>query len=115
MGLCTRELVVRTGGEPRQGTTLPKAGATHREPHAPGPGRPRRGGAEGAALGAPRGCAGSPREEERREGGGEEREGEGRGGGAHLGVQIRRSPSPKPRAPQGRERDGGKEVVAWEN
>jgi hypothetical protein len=32
-------------------------------------------------------------------GGGEERKGEGRG--AHLGVQIWRSPSPKPREPRG--------------
>jgi hypothetical protein len=29
------------------------------------------------------------------------REGEGEWRGAHLGVQIRRSPSPKPRAPWG--------------
>jgi hypothetical protein len=29
------------------------------------------------------------------------REGKGRGGEAHLGVQIRRSLSPKPRAPRG--------------
>jgi hypothetical protein len=50
--------------------------------------------------------------DEVRGGGGEEREGEGRG--AHLGVQIRRLPSPKPRAPRGRER-GGEEVAAREN
>jgi hypothetical protein len=33
-----------------------------------------------------------------------EREGKGEGRGAHLGVQIRRSPSLKPRAQRGRER-----------
>jgi hypothetical protein len=50
-------------------------------------------------------------------GGGEEREGEGEGEGrgAHLGVQIRRSTSPKPRAPPRGEREmGEREVVARE-
>jgi hypothetical protein len=47
------------------------------------------------------------------------REGEGkrereRERGAHLGVQIWRSPSPKPRAPWG-ERGGGEEVAARKN
>jgi hypothetical protein len=52
------------------------------------------------------------REEERRGEGKRERE---RERGAHLGVQIRRSLSPKPRAPWERERDGGEEVAAREN
>jgi hypothetical protein len=56
-------------------------------------------------TGARDGQQGARREEEMGGGReGEEREGEGRG--AHLGVQIRRSLSPKPRAQQGRERDG---------
>jgi hypothetical protein len=71
--------------------------------------------ARGSGAGAepPGGCAtgrkGARRGEERG-GGGEEREGEGRG--AHLGVQIRRSPSPKPRAPPRGERDGREREVA---
>jgi hypothetical protein len=69
----------------------------------------RRGGREGLQGRAQGGRAG----EEGRGGEGEEREGEGRG--AHLGVQIRRSPSLKPRAQRGRERGGGEEVVAREN
>jgi hypothetical protein len=83
------------------------------------------GGARGARWGATRGLpwarAERPRGGRRRGGGGEEREGEGRG--AHLGVQLRRSPSPKSRVPRGergrllrgriemRERDRG--ARAW--
>jgi hypothetical protein len=70
--------------------------------------RGRRGARDGEKKGA--------RKEEERGGGGEEREGEGEGRGAHLGVQIRRSPSLKPRTPWGeRERGGGEEVDAREN
>jgi hypothetical protein len=50
---------------------------------------------------ARRGRARNARRGEGRGGVGEEREGEG----THLGVQIWRSPSPKPRAPRGRERE----------
>jgi hypothetical protein len=74
--------------------------------------RGRGGGREGRAEAA-RGARREAARGRRRGGGGEEREGEGRG--AHLGVQIRRSPSPKPRAPGGREREVGEEVAAWEN
>src|SRR5688572_30197362 len=53
-------------------------------------------GCKGRATGLQGGAHGG------RKGRGREREG---GGGAHLGVQIWRSPSPKPRAPRGRERE----------
>jgi hypothetical protein len=51
-------------------------------------------------------------EEER--GGGREREGRGgEGRRAHLGTKIRRSPSPKPRAPREREMGEREGVVHW--
>jgi hypothetical protein len=71
---------------------------------------------EGADARAHRGRAGNAHRGKGRGGGGGEREGEGEGEGrgAHLGVQILRSPSPKPRAPRG-ERDGReREVTARE-
>jgi hypothetical protein len=66
--------------------------------------RGRATGAAGSARRGYRGRAGKKKGEG--EGGerGREREREGEGRRAHLGVQIRRSPSPKPRAPRGRER-----------
>jgi hypothetical protein len=69
---------------------------------------------DGVCRGGATGLQGTRREEERGAGG-QEREGEGEGRGAHLGVQIWRSPSPKPRVPWG-ERDGrGREVAARES
>jgi hypothetical protein len=61
----------------------------------------RRGRLSGARAEATRGHARRARTGEGGRGGGGE-EGEGRG--AHLGVQIRQSPSPNPRAQRGRER-----------
>jgi hypothetical protein len=77
------------------------------------PRRAGRGGRGHAAARAGEGGVAPPREQgkkrgraqgERRGGRGRER-GEGRG--AHLGIQLRRSPSPKPRAPREVEREMG--------
>jgi hypothetical protein len=80
-----------------------------------GPGADRRGGAScrgGEAWGHGTRAQGKREGRTGREKGRERgREREGRR--AHLGVQIRQSPSPKPRAQWGRER-GGEEVVVWE-
>jgi ribonuclease E len=78
--------------------------------------------AVGASRGEPRRGRRGVRAEERRggraqgrQGEGEGERGEGRGGELTSGIQLRRSPSPKPRAPRERERDGGeREVAAWE-
>jgi hypothetical protein len=100
-------------GAAAEGPSRGRAGARERAPLGGNEGRAR-GGRAGGRGGARRGARGSAaratrdarqgvvRGGGRRRGwGGGEREGEG----AHLGVQIRRSPSPKPRAPWGRERE----------
>jgi hypothetical protein len=89
-------------------------GARPSEPLGRAGGAARAAGAQGRPRGPPgaragRACGG------RRKGRGRRGEREGEGRGAHLGVQIRRSPSLKPRAQRGRERGGGEEVAAWEN
>jgi hypothetical protein len=81
----------------------------------PGRGPPGRGELPGRGGMGPRDARAQGKREGRtgREKGRERgREREGRR--AHLGVQIRRSPSPKPRAQRGREGDGGEEVAARE-
>jgi hypothetical protein len=111
-----RAATPRTGqAPPGRGRAGARAGKRVRGPRAGGgAGEPPRGrvgassGPRGSAARGPCGTrAGATRGGGRRRGGGgEEREGEreGEGRGAHLGNQIRRSPSLKPRAPRGRER-----------
>jgi hypothetical protein len=87
------------GVEPGRGGAPPGAARC-----AGGAGQGATRGARGRARGEPPGAHAGRLCEGRRKGrGGEEREGEWRG--AHLGVQIRRPLSPKPRAPRGRERE----------
>jgi hypothetical protein len=81
---------------PRAGADLPRRGPRR------GPRRADRGGGGGARTG----------DEERARAGGEkgrererERERRREGRGVHLGIQLRRSPSPKPRAPREVERE----------
>jgi hypothetical protein len=74
-------------------------------------GRGRRRGAGPSVVRPPGACRGRARGgEEGRGGGGRQR---GRGRGELLGVRIRRSPFPKPRA-QWEERGGGEEVAMRE-
>jgi hypothetical protein len=119
-----RERAARAGGtraasghaRPRHGTSRRGRGHDHQGARARGRGVVRHEGTPGHRGTTPLGRGGEAartRVQERKKherawsargekgGGGVEREGEG----AHLGVQIRRSPSPKPRAPRGRERE----------
>jgi hypothetical protein len=79
-----------------------------REPPRRGPGPPRR----GAAWRAHRGEEGGARREGKREEEEEGKRGEVRGGELTSGIQLRRSLSPKPRAPRGEREMGGREVAA---